>query len=251
MRISILIGLLLAHVLSYAQIQVKESELSNQIEIKPPKNYEIRGQIISKSTKEPLAFVTLILEQDGKTITGGQTDFDGFYLIKLPNPGTYTLKTKYYASIYSSSEYIIQLNGKTSKTVNFELSHNPDTPKIVACGYTLKTINHNDKIVDLFEEEKLNSDSLDTLLPGYQLIHNPVKSSITIYPNPSSGLVNITNPLITQALTLYDLSGKIVYQMDKPSLTTVSIDISTFQNGVYILRLKDEDGVQIHRIIKN
>lgn len=251
MRISILIGLLLAHVLSYAQIQVKESELSNQIEIKPPKNYEIRGQIISKSTKEPLAFVTLILEQDGKTTTGGQTDFDGFYLISCPNSGSYTLKAKYYASKYLNSEQIILLNETNSKTINIELSDDPNPPQITACGFISKPKDLNDKIVDLFEEEKLNSDSLDTLLPGYQLIHNPVKSSITIYPNPSSGLVNITNPLITQALTLYDLSGKIVYQMDKPSLTTVSIDISTFQNRVYILRLKDEDGVQIHRIIKN
>lgn len=105
-------------------------------------------------------------------------------------------------------------------------------------------------IITSFKTSKPDINSTKALLPGYQLIHSPMKSSITIYPNPSSGLVNITNPLITQTLTLYDLSGKIVYQMDEPSLTTVSIDISTFQNGIYLLRLKNENGVQIHRIIK-
>lgn len=250
MRISILIGLLLAPVLSYAQVQNKKSEVIRltlkNLEIKS----ELRGTILSSISQQPLPLITVYLIRNEKIIRKVQSDFNGHYLFNQVTPGEYSINAVDHSNHINQKLNGIKLKKETTHFIDVKLETKYQ-PKIIACGFTLKTINRNDKIVDLFEEEKLNSDSLDTLLPGYQPIHNPTKSSITIYPNPSSGLVNITNPLISQALTLYDLSGKIVYQMDHPALTTVSIDLSNFQNGIYILRSKDENGVQVHRIIKN
>jgi hypothetical protein len=109
----------------------------------------------------------------------------------------------------------------------------------------------DNQIVDLSKEQKLNSDSLDTLLPSYKLFNNPLESSITIYPNPSSGLVTVTNPLTTKSYTLYDVSGKIMCKQDYFDQKNLTLDITTYQKGIYLLKIEDELGVQIQRLIKN
>ena len=53
---------------------------------------EIKGKIIDKEKGEPMPFVNIVLEKNGVQIAGGQSDFDGNYVIKPIPPGTYTLK---------------------------------------------------------------------------------------------------------------------------------------------------------------
>ncbi len=67
----------------------------------------IQGKIKDSSTGEPLPFVNIILELNGVQKAGGQTDFDGNYVIKPISPGTYTLKATFVG--YKP----VQLNGIT------------------------------------------------------------------------------------------------------------------------------------------
>tara|TARA_R110002050_G_scaffold175846_1_gene308696 strand:+ start:10402 stop:14247 length:3846 start_codon:yes stop_codon:yes gene_type:complete len=53
---------------------------------------EIKGKLVDSSTGEPLPFVNIILEKNGVQVAGGQSNFDGDYVIKPIPPGTYTLK---------------------------------------------------------------------------------------------------------------------------------------------------------------
>ena len=53
---------------------------------------EIKGKLVDSETGEPMPFVNIILEKNGVQIAGGQSDFDGNYVIKPIPPGTYTLK---------------------------------------------------------------------------------------------------------------------------------------------------------------
>ncbi len=55
----------------------------------------IKGKIIDAESKETLPFVNVVIEQNGLTVTGGSTDFDGVYFIKPIGPGEYTVKVKY------------------------------------------------------------------------------------------------------------------------------------------------------------
>jgi hypothetical protein len=66
-----------------------------------------------------------------------------------------------------------------------------------------------------------------------------------IYPNPSSGIINIRLNQFKKA-ELYDLSGKKV-------LTSInrSIDISSVDKGVYLITLERQDGTtSVNKIIK-
>ena len=72
---------------------------------------------------------------------------------------------------------------------------------------------------------------------------NLSESKITIYPNPTKGVINISNPnnIKIEDITLFNTMGQ---QVSK------SLDLSPLDYGVYFLILKTEDGVVSEEIIK-
>jgi hypothetical protein len=55
----------------------------------------LRGKIFDKETKEPIPFANVVLEVGGTMAGGATSDFDGNYIIKPVQPGTYDLKATY------------------------------------------------------------------------------------------------------------------------------------------------------------
>ncbi|UTW64599.1 carboxypeptidase-like regulatory domain-containing protein [bacterium SCSIO 12741] len=55
----------------------------------------IKGKVLDSETKEPLPFVNVVVEQNGRIVTGSTTDFDGKYVVKSLSPGKYDLKVKF------------------------------------------------------------------------------------------------------------------------------------------------------------
>lgn len=64
---------------------------------------------------------------------------------------------------------------------------------------------------------------------------------VSIYPNPASGMVNIEAPANSN-LTLHAADGRVVLEMP----TQKNIDISRFSAGIYMLRITDNQGHQLH-----
>lgn len=55
----------------------------------------LMGKTSDKDTKEPLAFVTVLVALNGNTVNGGTTDIDGNYSIKPLDPGVYDVTFQY------------------------------------------------------------------------------------------------------------------------------------------------------------
>jgi len=70
--------------------------------------------------------------------------------------------------------------------------------------------------------------------------------NVSIYPNPTSDIVNIEGNYSQLKVVVYDILGK---QVIKESITN-SIDISQLEKGVYILQLSDGAKLTTQRIIK-
>ena len=69
-----------------------------------------------------------------------------------------------------------------------------------------------------------------------------------VYPNPTSGLINIKtgqDEHIDQIIVT-DISGKIVFQGDNGNPV---IDLSILENGVYFIKIETENGTHIEKII--
>lgn len=69
---------------------------------------------------------------------------------------------------------------------------------------------------------------------------------ITLYPNPTTGLVQIEIPNQTiQSIKIYDLQGTLINH-----LNGTQFDLSGYSNGMYLIRSETEKGFYNHKIIK-
>lgn len=73
-------------------------------------------------------------------------------------------------------------------------------------------------------------------------------SGITTFPNPVQNELNITglNQGVLLKVELFSIDGKLVYELSqKGNIFT----IPSFQNGVYLLKLSNKDGVYLNKIL--
>ena len=69
--------------------------------------------------------------------------------------------------------------------------------------------------------------------------------SLKVSPNPTSHFLNVeyANDFKPTSLTIYDASGKTVLSQTNLSMGTQQIDLQGFENGVYLVQLKNTEGV--------
>ena len=81
---------------------------------------------------------------------------------------------------------------------------------------------------------------------NYQL-----ETQISIYPNPTSSLLNLTLANITTAeVTIFDMNGRTLQVATLDNHEAI-IDLSSFINGIYIIQIRSDKGIIFKKIIKN
>ncbi|MEX1002523.1 MAG: PKD domain-containing protein [Crocinitomicaceae bacterium] len=74
---------------------------------------------------------------------------------------------------------------------------------------------------------------------------------LTIYPNPTNGIVRIQYTEEISEVRLYDISGKLVYSNSVKGQNTLSIDMTQFERGVYSVQLMTENGLINGKVIRD
>ena len=76
--------------------------------------------------------------------------------------------------------------------------------------------------------------------------------SFKVYPNPASDLVAIkgTNGSMFTSVQAFDITGRVVYASDATG-NSLSIDVSNWNNGIYLVQIATENGIQVKRIVVN
>ncbi|MEN9918164.1 MAG: hypothetical protein RL662_600, partial [Bacteroidota bacterium] len=70
-------------------------------------------------------------------------------------------------------------------------------------------------------------------------------STVAVYPNPVSEVLNIAGDNI-QKVELYDLTGRLVKQVEKAN----SLSVTELKAGMYIVKVSTASGVTNHKVIK-
>lgn len=71
---------------------------------------------------------------------------------------------------------------------------------------------------------------------------------VTVYPNPSQGLVNISNDKKTEnTIVVYDMLGNEV--LTKVANTATTIDLSAAGTGVYLVKVSNDNGSKVERVV--
>ncbi|MGC6414469.1 MAG: T9SS type A sorting domain-containing protein [Bacteroidia bacterium] len=78
------------------------------------------------------------------------------------------------------------------------------------------------------------------------------QSDFKIYPNPTSGLVNLhLHNLVFETIEIFDINAKRILQINTKNKEFIEIDLSAYPTGTYLLRALQTDGQIItKKIIK-
>ncbi len=83
---------------------------------------------------------------------------------------------------------------------------------------------------------------------GYLAIEENNSIDFSVYPNPSTDLVTIRGEFSDATGQVIDQSGRVLSSFNVSNNTTV--DVSSYENGVYFLRITDNDKTTTKTIVK-
>jgi Zn-dependent metalloprotease len=82
------------------------------------------------------------------------------------------------------------------------------------------------------------------------LNENKIGQNINIYPNPSNGLFTIKSDFETPVTyEITDVLGKQIYKTDKLTKGENTIDASSFNKGVYLIKFENNNGRYVDKLI--
>ena len=76
-----------------------------------------------------------------------------------------------------------------------------------------------------------------------------INSVVSLFPNPTRDFVTLTMTASNATVTVVDAQGKLLQSVNVVNGGT--IDLSTYETGIYIFSIKTENGTSIQRISKN
>lgn len=75
-------------------------------------------------------------------------------------------------------------------------------------------------------------------------------NSLQVYPNPAQNQLTLTNDEVITQVNIYSITGQLMLQETLNS-TDCNLDISTLNNGIYIVRVTNENNeIESHSVIK-
>jgi Secretion system C-terminal sorting domain len=162
------------------------------------------------------------------------------YNLKAQCPATVTISGVYNA-VYTGSNSWIASTGTTTIPTGSDvtLDANPITD-----GYVL---------LDVGFETQPNSTFLAIVQTPCSLLGvniNELDASLSIYPNPISSTLNIESASIIKSISISDVNGRIVFQIQNNS-DAITINTDDFSAGIYFLKVDTNGGIINKKIIKN
>lgn len=91
-------------------------------------------------------------------------------------------------------------------------------------------------------------------ITGEEVIMEPLDAILSVYPNPTNGMLNLKYNLPKQSdvvITIYDAVGKEVYSQKDENVThnTKAIDLSNQSKGVYFVNMVSNEKVIVKKVI--
>lgn len=74
------------------------------------------------------------------------------------------------------------------------------------------------------------------------------QTQLSIYPNPTNGVINIASSNNLQQIEIYNLLGEKVYE-SKPNNSNTAIDLSEQSKGIYFIKTYTEKGIKTQKIL--
>lgn len=145
------------------------------------------------------------------------------------------------AVVPAGSELVVEISGAFFIGGNTAGSTAPSYLLAVGCGATTPT-----DVTDLGDFENVNF--LINVTGGTTGLDKKTIGQVSVFPNPSSGIVTITTPesISVTGATITDVTGKVT----NANVSGNTVNISEYAAGVYFLNIKTDSGNVTKKIIK-
>ena len=80
-------------------------------------------------------------------------------------------------------------------------------------------------------------------------LDNSTDESLIIYPNPTSGLLTISNSSIIQSIKVIDPTGRIIFS-DSPKKLEITLNLGNFAKGLYSIVIELDDKTIRRKVLK-
>lgn len=81
---------------------------------------------------------------------------------------------------------------------------------------------------------------------------NPIANfnrNLKIYPNPTNSIVTFSNDEFSiESVKVMNIQGRILFQKNYQNQNNIELDMSTFSNGIYLVKVNNQSTI---KIIKN
>lgn len=146
------------------------------------------------------------------------------------------------------------------KTVNDQVSNNAGITAIAAgktdnryvfAGYYSGTLNLGGGVTLTNSSEAVSYQDAFIYQPGALVgLEENNTLSITAYPNPTSGLLQLKGISEVVTISVYNAVGAVVQTIRSENITE-NIDLSEFEAGMYLVKVSGENREIVLRIVKN
>ena len=77
-------------------------------------------------------------------------------------------------------------------------------------------------------------------------LNNNLDNKTKVYPNPVNNILNIQTSFVNYNVKVYDITGKLLIN----TFNKNSLDLSTYESGIYILKISHKNSTESFKIIK-
>ena len=107
---------------------------------------------------------------------------------------------------------------------------------------------HVDKTANIFFDYNfpIETNKAETVFESLGNDNFEKDKSISIYPNPTKGNVNINCDTAVKYIELFDVQGRLL-QTSIENSNTAKFDISNKQNGLYFIRITTDKGSKVEK----
>jgi hypothetical protein len=127
--------------------------------------------------------------------------------------------------------------------VTIDYNFNEYTVAFMTPGTTWIALKHANTsgVTPLFVDDAEFKQIINVGIPG------TTQSTMNVYPNPASGIITIETPAAVQSLDVYNLMGAQVFSTGAKSAEKLTLDVSGYTPGTYVILLVTADGNVISR----
>lgn len=118
--------------------------------------------------------------------------------------------------------------------------------KVMSSEELISEIMTNSKFILIPEKNE------DQIIDNAVTIDNSIRESINVYPNPTSGLLNVEfGNTSVQKVTIYDALGKLIFENTiSEDVDNLNINLSEYPAGIYLIRINQEEKIVMKKIVK-